>query len=175
MIIIIVLILIILAIAFRAYFFRDPERHPPLDWRSFVAPSDGRVVEANNRRISIFMSIYDVHINRIPYEGKVMSIKLRKGEYSKAYDKKSDKKNEAILTTIKTTAGIYTISQIAGIIARRIINDLKVGSLVITGERMGMIRFGSRTSVTLPRSFEAEVKIGDTVKAGETVIARRMI
>lgn len=167
------LIIAFLIIIFVLYFFRDPVRTPPHVPQSFIAPSDGKVIEASRERITIFMSIYDVHVNRVPYNGIVKSIWFRQGEYSKAYAKKATMKNEAILTTIKSKDGIYIVSQIAGIIARRIINNLEIGSFVKAGERMGMIRFGSNTSIMLPSGFQPTVKLGDFVRGGETIIARK--
>lgn len=168
------LFLALLVFLFILYFFRDPKRRVPDIVNAFIAPGDGKVMEANKKRISIFLSIYDVHVNRIPYGGTIKSIEFRRGEYSKAFASKAEKKNEAILTKVESDVGIYTISQMAGIIARRIVNNLEIGSRVLTGERMGMIRFGSRVSTTLPRGFHPIVKIGDSVKAGETVIARKI-
>ena len=174
MIIWIPLIITFSIIIFVLYFFRDPVRIPPHAPLSFVASSDGKVIEASQERITIFMSIYDVHVNRVPYSGIVKSIWFRQGEYSKAYAKKATTKNEAILTTIKGKDGTYIVSQIAGIIARRIINNLKIGSHVQAGDRMGMIRFGSSTSIMLPLRFKPTVKLGDFVRAGETIVATRV-
>lgn len=174
MIIIVILsIIAFLVLIFTLYFFRDPVRIPPYAPLSFVASSDGKVIEASQERITIFMSIYDVHVNRVPYDGTVESIDFRQGEYSKAYARKATAKNEAILTTIKSEYGIYVVSQIAGIIARRIINNLEVGSFVKAGERMGIIRFGSSTSIMLPSGFRPTVKLDDFVRAGETIVAKR--
>lgn len=169
----ILLVIIFLIIIFVLYFFRDPVRIPPYAPQSFIAPSDGKIIEANRGRITMFMSIYDVHVNRVPYDGVVKSIYFRQGSYSKAYAKKATAKNEAILTTIESKYGIYIVSQIAGIIARRIINNLKIGAYVTAGERMGMIRFGSSTSVMLPPGFQPTVKLGDFVRGSETIIARK--
>lgn len=168
------LVIVFSVVIFVLYFFRDPVRIPPYAPQSFIASSDGKVIEASRGRITMFISIYDVHVNRVPYDGVVKRIYFRSGEYSKAYARKATAKNEAILTMIESKDGIYVVSQIAGIIARRIINNLEVGSFVKAGERMGMIRFGSSTSIMLPSGFQPTVKIGDFVRAGETIVATRV-
>ena len=170
---VLLLVLLILLI----FFFRDPKRVPPEIPKAFVSPADGLLVEIKKQediiRVSIFMSVFNVHVNRIPYEGKVVRIEPRKGKFLRAFKNEAEIKNEQVRTCIKSEFGEYEILQIAGIFARRIVNNLKPGQNVKKGDRIGMIKFGSRVSVTFPeKEFEIIVKETAKVKAGITILAK---
>jgi phosphatidylserine decarboxylase len=173
-------------VCFCLYFFRDPERVPPTRHNIVVAPADGRVVMVGNAvppaelglgdaprpRVAIFLSVFDVHVNRVPIEGKVTRIAYRHGAFvNAALDKASDD-NERNALAIRTTDGRdIAVVQIAGLIARRILCHVREGDMVSTGERFGIIRFGSRTDVYLPEGTRPLVSVGQTMIGGETVIA----
>lgn len=165
------------------WFFRDPERRPPEDPAAIVAPADGLVMEIDEvgeapaiggrgRRISIFLSVLDVHVNRAPAAGVIQSSKHRSGSFLDARRRESCDRNERRDWVILTDRGACAVSQIVGLIARRIVAWSKPGEHVATGERIGMIRFGSRTDLVLPEAVDVAVRIGDRVRAGETVVAR---
>ncbi|ATZ60923.2 MAG: phosphatidylserine decarboxylase [Methanosarcinales archaeon Met12] len=155
--------------AFFVVFFRDPERAPRGD--GMVSPADGVVMHAD-KKVGIFMNIYDVHVNRAPLSGVVKRIEYRKGGCVPAFHKDSDR-NEQNNITIETEYGDVKVTQIAGILARRIVCYVNEGDMVERGQRIGMIRFGSRVDVTIPDEFVVSVSPGDRVKAGESMIARR--
>ena len=162
------------------WFYRDPERAPeyaPPD--AWLSPADGRVVEigeasdvyaGNATRIGIFMNGFDVHVNRFPFEGTVEEIVYMPGRKWFAIAPKSSEINERLYVRAMTPHGRTTLVQIAGIMARRIICYTKQGSHLARGERYGMIKLGSKVDVYLPSSISPSVKIGDKVRAGETVI-----
>ena len=167
---------------FVAWFFRNPERAAPYDEGIIVSPADGRILKIEEveeksllcgrfRKISIFMNIFDVHVNRIPYSGRVEIIQYHKGRFLSAdLDKASDlNEKNTILVRTKEGFGILII-QIAGLIARRIVCWIRTGMDVHKGERFGLIRFGSRVEVILPIQSRITVKEGDRVKAGKTPI-----
>lgn len=165
---------------FVIWFFRNPERNTPNVPKMLVSPADGKIirideVERNDlikgrfKKISIFMNIFNVHVNRIPYSGQVQSIVYHKGMFLSANMDKASDNNERNSVVIRTDDGreILTV-QIAGLIARRIVCWLIEGTEVRRGERFGLIRFGSRLDVYLPLDSTIAVKIGDRVRAGET-------
>ena len=172
--------------AFCLYFFRDPERVPPGRPGAVVAPADGRVVlvgpavppaelglgDAPRWRVAIFLSVLDVHVNRIPVEGRITRIAYRAGAFvNAALDKASDD-NERNALALRTPAGHdLAVVQIAGLIARRIVCTVREGQELGTGERFGIIRFGSRTDLYLPPGVHPLVAVGQTTIGGETVIA----
>lgn len=172
----------ILLMVFTLNFFRDPDRVPPEEENVIISPADGRVlfvkevdadcyVQDKAVQISIFMSPLNVHVNRIPITGIVEYVKYHKGEYLVAYDDKASKLNERNEIGINNEKfGKVFFSQIAGFVARRIVYDLKKGDRVKTGERFGMIKFGSRVDVVVPAGWIAKVKKDDVVKAGETIL-----
>lgn len=172
----------ILLMIFTLNFFRDPDRVPPEEENVIISPADGRVlfvkevdadcyVQDKAVQISIFMSPLNVHVNRIPITGIVEYVKYHKGEYLVAYDDKASKLNERNEIGINNEKfGKVFFSQIAGFVARRIVYDLKKGDRVKTGERFGMIKFGSRVDVVVPAGWIAKVKKDDVVKAGETIL-----
>ena len=165
------------------WFFRDPERRPSDDPAAIVAPADGRVVEVDQdaefaaaggrgRRISIFLSVFDVHINRAPAAGTIRSSEHSPGAFFDARRPEAAGRNERRDWIIETGHGPCAVAQIAGLIARRIVAWSRPGDRVAIGERIGMIRFGSRTDLLLPASAEVAVRVGDRVRGGETVVAR---
>jgi phosphatidylserine decarboxylase len=166
---------------FAAFFFRNPSREIPGDERTVVAPADGRVIdagqietEAGTRavRIGIFLSLFDVHVNRAPIAGRVLA-KQRGGEsHLAAFDKTAERRNARCAMTLETASGARVdVVQITGLIARRIVCQPAVGEWLARGVRYGMIRFGSRTDVVLPVGSELRVAIGDRVSGGSSVIA----
>ena len=169
---------------FCAFFFRDPERVPPADPALVVSPADGKVVvvapapAANPlgpgaQQISIFLSIFDVHVNRSPVAGSIEKVEYHKGEFLPAFDDKASLRNEQTCVTIAGPAGRVAFKQIAGIIARRIVFKKRPGDVVERGERVGLIKFGSRVDVFLGPEWELQVREGQKVKAGSSVLARR--
>jgi phosphatidylserine decarboxylase len=167
---------------FSIWFFRNPDRTPPSGVGIVVSPADGRIVYAGEsppgryasaagKRVSIFMSGVDVHVNRAPVSGRVTAVRYHKGEFHVASVDKASLMNEQNGVTIVTPEGrTVTYVQIAGIIARRIVCDLKEGDTVRQGQRVGLIRFGSRVDLYLPAEVRLSVATGDRVRAGESVV-----
>ncbi len=160
---------------FCLYFFRDPERAAPSD-EALVAPADGRVVavrhlESGETRISIFLNIFNVHVNRTPVPGKVREVLYRKGKFLVASHEAASLENEQNTLVIQSARGLVVCRQIAGLIARRIVCYKQAGDTVMAGERIGYIKFGSRVDVIFGPQWHANVKVGDTVKAGVSVLA----
>ncbi len=153
-------------------FFRDPERTPSGDEDDAVSPADGRVISIKDGAISIFMNIHNVHVNRAPLAGTVTQIDYKPGGYIPAFNKDSQV-NERNYVVISTEHGNLELTQIAGVLTRRIVSYISEGSHVKRGERIGMIRFGSRVDVIIPQGYDFTAKLADKVKAGETVIAMR--
>ncbi|MEN6318973.1 MAG: phosphatidylserine decarboxylase family protein [Syntrophaceae bacterium] len=175
-------ILFFLASSFVTWFFRNPQRKTPDGANAVISPADGQVIKIedvpeNNflsgpsKKISIFMNVFNVHVNRIPYSGTVDRVHYNKGNFFSANLDKASSLNERNSILIKTENGkeILTV-QIAGLIARRIECWIKEGMHVKKGDRFGLIRFGSRLEVFLPSDSVTSIKIGDKVKAGETLI-----
>jgi phosphatidylserine decarboxylase len=167
---------------FSVWFFRSPNRTPPSGTGLVVAPADGKVVFAGEcsggryvaeggRKVSIFMSLLDVHVNRAPVSGRVESVRYNRGKFHVASVDKASLDNEQNGVAIITREGrTVTYVQIAGMVARRIVCDVAAGDLVRQGQRVGMIRFGSRLDVYLPADARLTVRRGDRVLAGESVI-----
>lgn len=168
------------ATAFTAWFFRNPERHPPGDKKIVVSPADGQVIRIDEgvthellsqpcRKVSIFMNVFNVHVNRAPAAGTVSEIHYHPGKFLSANLDKASEENERNAILIHTGEGkeILTI-QIAGLIARRIVCWVREGMYLDRGERFGLIRFGSRLEVFLPPEVKLSVAVGDKVRAGET-------
>ena len=168
------------------YFFRDPRRVTPLAEGVVVSPADGRVAavtisvapkelglgEQSRRRVSVFMSVFDCHVNRAPLAGNVTRIAYTPGKFLNAELDKASEGNERNGFVLDTAHGPVGVVQIAGLVARRIVAFVKEGDTLAAGERIGMIRFGSRVDVYLPVSANVIVAEGQTAIAGETVIAR---
>jgi phosphatidylserine decarboxylase len=174
--------LLALLLAFTLYFFRDPERLTPPGDGLVIAPADGRVIDIREVRedeylkgeaiqISIFMSPLNVHVNRFPITGTVGHFRHIPGKYLVAFEEKASLNNERTLIGVENTRTKVLFKQIAGFIARRIVAEVKVGDPAVAGKRFGMIRFGSRVDVLLPKGAEVKVAVGETTVAGETVVA----
>lgn len=176
----VVAVVLLLIGAFMAFFFRDPRRRPPTDPNVIVAPADGRVTlvrqgepdQRSDSLVSIFLSPLDVHVNRAPITGRISQIKYKSGKFLMATDERSRDLNEQNTLTIEGNGISVKCSQIAGILARRIVCWKREGDRVECGERFGMIKFGSRTDLSLPPHVEIEVKKGMHVRGGITVIGR---
>jgi len=159
-------------------FFRDPEREIPTGPGLIVSPGDGKVEEAEwiettagaRFRVSIFLSVFDVHVNRVPISGKVTLMEYREGQFLNAMSPESAILNEQTLIVIEDGESSVSFKQIAGLLARRIICDVKTGDIVQRGQRMGMIKFGSRVDVLMPADVELRVKPGDRVQGGISVL-----
>lgn len=172
-------LLIVLGL-FVLFFFRDPRRTPPSDPNTIVSPADGRVMEIveeareskPGRRISVFLSIFDVHVNRSPVAGQITAIEYRTGKFYAAMRGRASAENEQNAFHVQTDRGEVVFKQIAGWVARRIVCWKSVGDSVLRGERVGMIRFGSRMDIWLPEGVEIVVKPGQHVAAGSSPIAR---
>jgi phosphatidylserine decarboxylase len=159
-----------------AFFFRDPERSVPHSPEAIVSPADGRVMqvvaEAEHRqRVSIFLSILDVHVNRVPYGGTVSKVTYTPGQFLAAYRHEASLVNEANSVTIQSYNREFVVKQIAGVIARRIVCRVQPGDVLEKGQRYGLIRFGSRIDLILPQDAEVVVQVGDIVRGGETILA----
>jgi len=162
------------------YFFRDPERTIPQDPGAVVSPADGRVVvvteEANadrpGTRLSIFLAIWNVHVNRSPEAGIITKLNYRPGKFLAAMRERASLENEQNVISLSTASGEILFKQIAGLIARRVVCWKKVGDAVQRGERIGLVRFGSRVDLWVPRGVEIVVSVGDNVKGGSSVLAR---
>jgi phosphatidylserine decarboxylase len=163
--------------AFCLYFFRDPERRVP-DGPVAVAPADGKVVSIRaqgpeSTRISIFLNIFDVHVNRSPIAGQVKEVRYQKGEFLVASREEASAQNEQNTVVVEGDGTTVMFRQIAGLIARRIICWKRAGDPVGCGERIGLIKFGSRVDVFFGPEWEIAVRTGERVSAGSSVIARR--
>ncbi len=168
--------------AFNCWFFRNPERKPPDAAGAVVSPADGRILKTEEVeeplfikgrciKISVFMNIFDVHVNRVPFPGVVEAVVYRKGAFISANLDKASEKNERNAVLLKTSAGKRLVFiQIAGLVARRIVCWVRQGMNLERGERFGLICFGSRLELFLPLEAEVAVKPGDRVKAGETIM-----
>ena len=168
-------------VLFLVFFFRDPKRIIPKEENLILSPADGCIdeierlpwvnfLEGAGIRVSIFMSIFDVHINRLPINGEVRYIKHRPGKFLPAFTKDSSEENAQTEIGIESPHLRIILRQIVGFTARRIMCRLKVGDKIKIGEKFGMIKFGSRVELMLPQSVEARVELRDKVKAGETII-----
>jgi phosphatidylserine decarboxylase len=165
-----------------AYFFRDPERTGERGERLVIAPADGKIVQIAELdesdflkdravRISIFMNVFNVHVNRYPVSGTVRYLHYNKGKFINAAADKASLENEQSSVGLETESRRVLVRQIAGLIARRIVTYSKVGQHVDQGDRMGIIRFGSRVDVFIPREAKMRVKVGENTVAGVTVLA----
>lgn len=167
---------------FCAFFFRDPERALPPGDALVVSPADGKVVVIGAApegaapgpgalQVSIFLSIFDVHVNRSPVAGRVERVDYQPGEFLPAWDEKASLRNEQNTVTVDRDGQRVVFKQIAGLIARRIVFKKKAGDSVFRGERVGMIRFGSRVDLLLPAAARLRVRLGEHVAGGSSVIA----
>jgi len=169
----------ILLAVFFLWFFRDPERTIPAGAGLVVSPGDGLVTETTTfstpegarQRISIFLSVFDVHVNRSPIGGVLSSVRYQKGQYLNAMNPASADRNEQNIVTVRGDGVEVTFKQIAGLLARRIVFNHREGDTVERGQRVGLIKFGSRVDVILPAEAVLRVKVGERVKGGLSVLA----
>ncbi len=177
-----IIAVLVLLLLFTLYFFRDPDRIPPKGDDLVVSPADGEVVaitpvredeylKADVIQVSIFMSPLNVHVNRFPVSGTVGFYRHVPGEYLMAFEEKSSSRNERTLIGIENGRCRVLFKQIAGFIARRIVAQVNVGDHAVAGQRFGMIKFGSRVDVLVPRDAGIRVQLGEKTVAGETVLA----
>ncbi len=166
--------LVALAVVFLLKFFGDPQREGPRGDGLLISPADGRVVEVGDGHLAIFMSLFDCHVNRAPVDGEVVGITHTPGGYRPANSPQA-KENERSTITFSTPKGEVKMSQVAGMVARRILCWVKPGQRVKQGEKVGMILFGSRVEIEVPpQSWRFLVPPGGKVKAGETIVAREV-
>jgi phosphatidylserine decarboxylase len=169
----------LLLAAFFLWFFRDPRRTVPDGPGLIVSPGDGLVTETAGistlqgprKRISIFLSVFNVHVNRSPIGGVLSSVRYQKGQYLNAMNPASADRNEQNSVTVQGEGVEVTFKQIAGLLARRIVFNLREGDTVERGQRVGLIKFGSRVDVVLPAEAELCVKVGQRVKGGASILA----
>jgi phosphatidylserine decarboxylase len=165
--------------AFCMWFFRDPERAIPATAGAVVSPGDGKVTEVApvivdgiaRQRISIFLSVFNVHVNRSPIAGVIGAVRYQRGKFLNAMGADSAEQNEQNIVTVEGDGRAVIFKQIAGLIARRIVFNFKVGDRVARGQRVGLIKFGSRVDVLLDLDAAIHVKVGDRVQGGATVLA----
>lgn len=169
----------LLLTVFLLWFFRDPERIIPSTPGAVVSPADGKVTHVSQivkdgepyLRISIFLSVFDVHVNRSPIGGVIRQVRYQKGKFLNAMGAASAEQNEQNIVTVEGDGQRVTFKQIAGLLARRIVFTRKVGDRVERGERVGMIKFGSRVDVLLDTSASVQVEVGNHVRGGSSVLA----
>lgn len=169
----------ILLAAFFLWFFRDPERVIPGDPGALVSPADGKVTDISTikvdgkqfKRISIFLNVFDVHVNRSPVGGVIRGAHYQTGKFLNAMNPDSADCNEQNTVTVEGEGHTIVFKQIAGLLARRIVFTKKIGDTVRRGERVGLIKFGSRTDVLMEPSAEVQAKVGDHVKGGSSILA----
>jgi phosphatidylserine decarboxylase len=167
---------------FMLYFFRDPERVAPADKDVFVSPADGKIIlirdvhepkylHADVKEVSIFMSPMNVHVNRAPCDGKVKTVHHNKGRFVAAYKDEASVSNENIEMVLETKYGGVLVRQVAGFVARRAVCRKRENDILKRGERYGVIKFSSRVDLYIPANAKVGIKLGEMVKAGETIIA----
>jgi phosphatidylserine decarboxylase len=164
---------------FFLWFFRDPERTIPQDAGAVVSPGDGKITDIspikvageNLTRLSIFLNVFNVHVNRSPISGLIRDVRYQRGQYLNAMNQASAELNEQNIVTVEGDGHRVTFKQIAGLLARRIVFHPKVGDQLVRGQRVGLIKFGSRVDVLFDASARVNVKIGDHVKGGASVLA----
>ncbi|MBT3325176.1 MAG: phosphatidylserine decarboxylase family protein [Gemmatimonadales bacterium] len=171
---------------FTVWFFRDPEPGTPTEPGLVIAPGNGKIISITEedeptymggkaRRITIFLSVFDVHVQRSPVSGTVEHRVYKPGKYLVAWAEKASSDNEQASLGIRTPSGPVLVRQIAGLIARRIVTDHAVGDEVLRGHRIGIIRFGSRVDLFIPLDWEVVSSVGDRVRVGSTVLARHPV
>lgn len=169
----------VLLALFFLWFFRDPERDIPGAAGAVVSPADGKVTDVSwvtvdgkkQARISIFLSVFDVHVNRSPISGIVREVSYRRGKFLNAMNQASAEENEQNIVRVEGDGQVVVFKQIAGLLARRIVFHPKVGDRIERGQRVGLIKFGSRTDVVLNAAASLQVKVGDRVRGGASVLA----
>jgi phosphatidylserine decarboxylase len=169
----------VLLALFVSYFFRNPDRTIPGDDKLVVSPADGKIVkitavgqgQVSQRQVSIFLSVFNVHVNRAPIEGELEKLEYRRGRFKVAFDDEASRVNEQNILTIRGRDATLVMKQIAGLIARRVVCWKQAGQKLQRGEVIGLIRFGSRVDLMLPENANVLVRVGDRVKGGSSVIA----
>jgi phosphatidylserine decarboxylase len=162
-------------LVFTLNFFRDPHRRPPNDPGACLSPADGKIIRADGHRISIFMNVFDVHVCRSPVAGRVTSLIHEPGRFLAAMKDEASEHNERTAIVVQPSDGSSVrFVLVAGLIARRIVSRIDEGRVLQAGERVGIIRFGSRVDLDVPAGASVAVGVGDRVVAGETVVARRV-
>jgi phosphatidylserine decarboxylase len=172
-------ILPILLACFFLWFFRDPERAIPHEPDALISPADGKVTDISTvvvgqekrLRVSIFLSVFDVHVNRSPIGGVVRDVRYQRGKFLDARSPDCAELNEQNIVTVEGDGQIVVFKQIAGLLARRIVFDPKIGDRLVRGQRVGLIKFGSRTDVLFDAGARVNVKVGDRVKGGASIVA----
>ncbi|HAQ62673.1 TPA: phosphatidylserine decarboxylase family protein [Candidatus Delongbacteria bacterium] len=173
-----------LVFLFSFWFFRDPERFIDMETqndKAIISPADGKVIKVENfldeeyrmeesQIVSVFMNVFDVHVNRYPVKGKVEYVNYKKGKFMAAWNDKASEFNEQTVIGIRSGNNMVTVKQIAGLVAKRIVCFADVGDDVEQGQKLGLIKFGSRVDLILPINCDLKVKVGDRVKAGQTVL-----
>jgi phosphatidylserine decarboxylase len=168
---------------FMAFFFRDPDRVPPDDPNVVVAPADGRVMVAGPcdeavappgdwQQVSVFLSPLDVHVNRVPYGGELVRTAFTPGRFLAAYNADAARENVRNMLWVRREDRMVVFQQVVGVLARRLVCRVQVGDRLETGERFGLMKFGSRMDLFVPPACRLEVRPGDRVRAGETIVAR---
>ena len=171
----------LIVLIFHFFFFRDPDRETPSGEGLIISPADGHVIKIDEvvettyfktrvRRVSIFLSIFDVHVNRMPVSGKVDFVDYKKGKFLAAFADDASVVNEMSIVGVDTGKGKILFKQIAGLIARRIIYNVKQGDTAVAGERYGLIRYGSRVDLFFPLSARIKVELKQAVRCGSTII-----
>ncbi len=177
----ILFVISILMICFTVFFFRDPKRQIPAGKNLILSPADGKIIsikEVNETEflktdavnISIFMSVFDVHINRIPMDGNVSYFDYKRGKFHQAFREVASYENEQTMIGIENEHVKILFKQVAGIVARRIVCHLREGTAVKKGERFGMIKFGSRVDIFVPKNLRINIRLNERVKAGGTIL-----
>jgi phosphatidylserine decarboxylase len=169
----------LLLAGFFLWFFRDPERRIPAEEGAIVSPGDGKVTDVSITqmngepctRVSIFLNVFNVHVNRSPVTGVIADVKYKRGKFGNAMGSISAEENEQNVVTVRGETGTVVFKQIAGLLARRIVFYKKIGDPVARGERVGLIKFGSRVDVIFPAAAAVNVKVGDHVAGGSSVLA----
>jgi len=169
----------LLMAAFFMWFFRDPERTIPSEPGAVVAPADGKVTDVSSitvdgkpfMRVSIFLNVFDVHVNRSPISGVIRGARYQEGKFLNAMDRQCADCNEQNTVTVEGEGHTIIFKQIAGLLARRIVFTKQIGEKVERGERVGLIKFGSRTDILMDPSAEVQIKVGDRVKGGASILA----
>ena len=163
-------------------FFRDPIRIVPTDVNCIVSPADGKIIKIKEfedpetkeklRLVSIFLSVFNVHANRMPVDGLIKSVDYIKGDFLAAFDHKASEQNERTEISIETRFGSMVVKQIAGLVARRILCYAKENEKMLAGDRLGFIRFGSRTDIILPHKVNLNIELNQKVYGGQTIIGK---
>lgn len=165
--------------AFFLWFFRDPDRQITAEQGAIVSPADGKVTDISVTRIngepgtciSIFLNVFNVHVNRSPITGVISQVNYQRGKFGNAMGAISAEENEQNIVTVRGDVGTVVFKQIAGLLARRIVFTKKIGDAVLRGERVGLIKFGSRVDVIFPAASEIKVRVGDHVAGGSSLLA----